>query len=49
MFRALPFPANLENIRKEARDLLQALRLHDAAALKRYHSLDSLVRLSVQV
>ena len=42
MSRALPSYANLENIRKEARHLLHALRRHDATVLRRYHSLDSL-------
>jgi hypothetical protein len=42
MTRALSARTNLENVRKEARHLLHSLRQHDATALKRYHSLDSL-------
>jgi hypothetical protein len=40
MSRALPTRANLENIEKQARDLLHALRKRDAAALRRFDSLD---------
>jgi hypothetical protein len=42
MTRALSFHTNLEHVRKEARHLLHALRLHDATALRRYHSHDTL-------
>jgi hypothetical protein len=42
MSRALDSQANLENIKKEARDLLHALRQRDAAALRRFDSLDPL-------
>jgi hypothetical protein len=37
---------NLEDIKKEARNLLRGLQRGDAAALSRYHSIDSLDGLS---
>ena len=37
---------NLEAMKREARDLLHALRRQDAAALRRYHCVDSLAGLS---
>lgn len=40
MLRSLPSQRNLEDIRKEARDLLFDLRRWDAAALRRHYSLD---------
>jgi hypothetical protein len=40
MPRSLPSQRNLEDIRKEARDLLYDLRRWDAAALKRHYLLD---------
>lgn len=42
MHRGLPFDANLEAIRKEARALLRALQEDDVAATVRYHPLDVL-------
>jgi len=42
MSRALPYHANLENIKREARYLLHGLRRRDAAALRRYYSVDPL-------
>ncbi len=42
MCRELFSEANLQDIRKEARDLLSNLRRGDAAAIGRYHSLDPL-------
>jgi hypothetical protein len=40
MSRSLPSQRNLEDIRKEARELLYDLRRWDAAALRRHYSLD---------
>ncbi len=40
MSRSLPSQRNLEDIRKEARELLHDLRRRDAAALRRHYSLD---------
>ena len=40
MSRSLPCQRNLEDIRKEARELLYDLRRWDAAALSRHYSLD---------
>lgn len=40
MPRSLPSQRNLEDIRKEARELLYDLRRWDAAALRRHYSLD---------
>jgi hypothetical protein len=40
MCRSLPFQRNLEDISKEARELLHDLRRWDAAALRRHYSLD---------
>jgi hypothetical protein len=40
MFRSLPSQRDLEDIRKEARELLYDLRRWDAAALRRHYSLD---------
>lgn len=40
MLRSLPSQRNLEDVRKEARELLYDLRRWDAAALKRHYSLD---------
>jgi hypothetical protein len=40
MTRSLPSQRNLEDIRKEARELLYDLRRWDAAALRRHYSLD---------
>jgi len=40
MSRSLPSQRNLEDIRKEARELLHGLRRWDAAALRRHYSLD---------
>ena len=40
MPRNLPSQRNLEDIRKEARELLFDLRRWDAAALRRHYSLD---------
>jgi hypothetical protein len=37
---------NLDDIKKEARNLLHALQRGDAAALSRYHSIDSFASLS---
>lgn len=37
---------NLEAMKREARDLLHALRQRDAAALRRYHSSDPLAGMS---
>ena len=37
---------NLDDIKKEARDLLHALQRGDAAALSRYYSIDSFANLS---
>lgn len=44
--RRVPSQANLEAMKREARDLLHALRQQDAAALRRYHSIDALASLS---
>jgi hypothetical protein len=44
--RRVSSQANLEAMRREARDLLHALRQRDAAALRRYHSIDPLAGLS---
>ncbi|MGB9513149.1 MAG: hypothetical protein WBU20_15795 [Candidatus Acidiferrum sp.] len=38
--RRLPFDAGLKDIRREARDLLRALRRRDAAAFGRFQSYD---------
>jgi hypothetical protein len=38
--------ANLDNIKKEARNLLHALQRRDPTALRRYYSIDSLNGLS---
>jgi len=38
--KSIPSRSTREDIRKEARDLLNALRRRDPAALKRYHSFD---------
>jgi hypothetical protein len=46
MCTALSSQANLDNIKKEARNLLHALQRRDAAALRRYYSIDSLDDLS---
>jgi hypothetical protein len=46
MCTALSSQANLYTIRKEARNLLHALQRRDAAALRRYYSIDSLDGLS---
>lgn len=40
MFRTLPSQGNLEDVKKEARELLHDLQRGDAAALKRHYSLD---------
>ena len=40
MSRSLPSQRNLDDIRKEARELLYDLRRWDAAALRRHYSLD---------
>ena len=40
MTRSLPSHRNLEDIKKEARELLHELRLWDATALRRLSSLD---------
>jgi len=40
MYRSLPSHANLEDIKKEARNLFHALRGRDAAALRRYYFFD---------
>ena len=37
---------NLEDLKKEARQLLHALQRRDAAALRRYHSIDELADLA---
>ena len=37
---------NLHDIKKEARNLLHALQRGDAAAVRRYHSIDSFASLS---
>ena len=44
--RRLPSPINLEAMKREARDLLHALRRRDAAALRRYYGVDSLAGMS---
>jgi len=44
--RRLPSPINLEATKKEARDLLHALRRQDAAALRRFYRVDTLAGLS---
>jgi hypothetical protein len=44
--RRVPSQVNLEAMKREARDLLHALRQRDAAALRRYHSIDPLAGLS---
>ncbi len=41
MSRSLPSERNLEDIKKEARDLLHDFRRSDAAALQRLSSLDN--------
>jgi len=38
--KTMPSRAILDDIRKEARDLLHVLRRDDPAALRRYHSFD---------
>jgi hypothetical protein len=38
--RRVPSRVNLEAMRREARDSFHALRQRDAAALRRYHSID---------
>ena len=43
--RRVPSQVNLEAMKREARDLLHALRKRDAA-LRRYHSIDPLAGLS---
>ena len=40
MCRSLPSRTTLHDIKKEARDLLDALLRREAAALSRYHSFD---------
>ena len=40
MSRSLPSQRNFEDIKKEARELLHELRRWDAAAVRRYSSLD---------
>jgi len=47
MSRALPSHTSLEDIKKEARHLLHALRQRDATALRRFASLDSLASIGV--
>jgi len=42
MCTALSSPPNLNDVKKEARKLLHALQQRDAAALRRYYSIDSL-------
>ena len=42
----VPFQATLEGMKREARDLLHALRQRDAVALRRYYSADPLAGLS---
>jgi hypothetical protein len=44
--RRVPSRVNLEAMKREARDLLHTLRQRDAAALRRYHCVDSLAGLS---
>ena len=44
--RRLPSPINLQAMKREARDLLHALRRRDAAALRRYYGVDSLAGMS---
>ena len=44
--RRVASQVNLEAMKKEARDLLHALRQREAAALRRYHSIDPLAGLS---
>ena len=44
--RRVPSRVNLEAMRREARDSFHALRQRDAAALRRYHSIDPLAGLS---
>jgi hypothetical protein len=44
--RSVPSLANLETMKREARDLLHALRRQNAAALRRYHCVDPLAGLS---
>ncbi len=46
MCKTVPSHANLEAMKREARDLLRALRQWNAAALRRYYSLDPLAGLS---
>jgi hypothetical protein len=45
MYRRLPFPAHLDSIKREARDLLHAVRRRDAAAFGRFQSYDPLAGL----
>jgi hypothetical protein len=40
MYRVLPSVVNLEDIKREATNLLYRLRLHDETALRRYYSFD---------
>ncbi len=44
--RRVPSQVNLEAMKREARNLLHALRQRDPAALRRYHSIDPLAGLS---
>ncbi len=46
MCRSLPPDSNLDDIKKEARKLLHALHRREAAALRRYYSIDSLAGLA---
>jgi len=40
MYRVLPSDVNLEEIKREATNLLDRLRQHDETALRRYYSFD---------
>jgi hypothetical protein len=46
MYRNLSSQSNLDDMRKEARLLLHALTRRDAAALRRYYSIDSFAGLA---
>ncbi len=46
MCSAMSSRPNLDDLKKEARQLLHALHRRDAAALRRYHSIDKLAGLA---
>ena len=47
MYRRLPFDPDLKDIRREARDLLHAVRRRDVAAFGRFQSYDAVAGLLI--